>query len=54
MLPPHLECVARKYSLGRGEILPTSLLEHVAGNYKVHLLMITDRCPPLIALNRVG
>lgn len=37
MLPPRLERVDRKYTLGRVEILPPSHWEHVAGNYKLHI-----------------
>lgn len=35
-LLPHLDHVARKYTSRKGEILPPSRLEHVAGNYKVY------------------
>lgn len=37
-LPPvHLDCAAGNCTLGRGDILSPSNLEHVAGNYELHL-----------------
>lgn len=37
LTPVHLEHVARKDIFGKGEILPPSRSEHMAGHYKLHL-----------------
>lgn len=36
LTPVHLESVAKRHTVGNGEIMPLSRSESVANNYKLH------------------